>query len=55
MDGLRMPLIISDLDDPYIGQYDEDLIVTLSGMVAAILSNDAVKLIPFISMFRLVP
>lgn len=31
MDGLRMPLIISDPDDPYLGQYDEDLIVTLSG------------------------
>ncbi|KAL7314638.1 ferroxidase fet3 [Mucor circinelloides] len=30
MDGLRMPLIISDPDDPYLGQYDEDLIVTLS-------------------------
>lgn len=45
MDGLRMPLIISDPDDPYIGQYDEDLVVTLSGMVAAIISNGSVKLI----------
>lgn len=31
MDGLRMPLIISDPNDPYLDQYDEDLVVSLSG------------------------
>lgn len=31
MDGLRAPFIIHDPDDPYKDQYDEELIVSVSG------------------------
>jgi len=30
-DGLRAPLIVHDPKDPYIGEYDEEHTVTLSG------------------------
>lgn len=30
-DGLRGPLIVHDPDDPYAGQYDEELVLTTSG------------------------
>ena len=30
MDGLRGPLIINDPNSPYAGQYDEEIVMTVS-------------------------